>query len=195
MDLTHVNFSILVTLIIVLFLFFNALLRSLKKKAPKNEVLEFMVDGLSAPALVCLSLFVLNKSGHRIPYVNPILVDVPVVEGIYVGEVHTVEDSGMKKFIVHVEITQSATNVIFDLRSNTGSHSTSKIAHLIERNGNWSLEMIYENEKTTDVTNPNRYTGYCKMEIFKDSIAGSFYNDYQRKTSGSIFLKKIGNPT
>jgi len=122
---------------------------------------------------------------------------VPKISGKYEGFVNVSHnDTSLKeKSPVNVEIKQSGTSTYFDLYSKKGSHSKSIITQLIKSNGIWNLYQIYSNENYSNPDNINRYEGTCKLEVLveNDSIIlkGRFYTDNDRKSFGTVYLKKV----
>lgn len=191
MTLGHYNLTALILLIVILYLGLNWLFSLIKKEAFKK------FQPPSVISSIALVLILINNFLWDCKIINPILIDLPKINGKYEGFVAVSHnDTTLKeKSPVDVEIRQNGTSTYFDLYSKKGSHSKSVLTQLIKSNENWNLYQIYNNENYFNPDNINRYEGTCKLEVFieNDSIIlkGRFYTDNDRKSFGTVYLKKV----
>jgi len=191
MILGHYNLTILIALIVILYLGLNWLFDLIKEETFKK------FQPPSVISSIAIILILINNFLWDCKIINPILIDVPKISGKYEGFVNVSHnDTSLKeKSPVNVEIKQSGTSTYFDLYSKKGSHSKSIITQLIKSNGIWNLYQIYSNENYSNPDNINRYEGTCKLEVLveNDSIIlkGRFYTDNDRKSFGTVYLKKV----
>jgi hypothetical protein len=195
MNFNNYNVSVLLILIIALYLLYNVfLVKFINKRKPKSAFFIFVLDTLSAPTLVALTLILVNTYFYKYSIINPLLIDVPVVEGKYEGLVITgnMDTIPNKEYQVGVEIEQTGSSTLFCLHSGTASVSFSKFVFFSKKGTTNYMEIIYENERIDSPNAPNNYIGYSKFEIIGDSILkGFFFTDQHRKTYGKVYLKKI----
>jgi len=143
-------------------------------------------------------LIFINQVAWKWPIINPLLVDLPIIEGEYKGTVFIGHISSNKTEIidsVNVYLKQSGTSTTLDLYSPGGSHSESILADLKQVNEIWYLYLYYTNENSKNLHNKNRYDGASKCEIQQNGnkikITGKFFNDETRKTYGFVEFNKI----
>lgn len=191
MQIGHYNVSALIVLIVSLSFILNWLSTLLSTRFKK----------FAAPSIastIGIILFVINQYCWHWSIINPLLIDVPVIEGTYTGTVSIGHVSLSKTEIVpgvKVDIKQTGTSTTMDLYSPGGSHSQSILADLKKANGTWYLYSYYSNENKDKINNRNRFEGASKCEIKEtDStidVEGIFFNDETRKTYGSVQFQKV----
>ena len=191
MNIGHYNLSSLAITIVLLYFGLNFLFNKIVNAGFKT----FQMPSIFGIIVGILAL--INTYMWDMKIINPFLINVPIIEGTYDGYVDIRHIDSLEKEIVPVEVTirQSGSETCFDLYTEKGSHSHSIFADVIKENGIWYLYQIYSNENKRIPDNPNKYEGTCKFEIKfgKKStvLEGRFYTDENRKTFGTVNLKKV----
>ena len=191
MQIGHYNLATLVLLILGLSFLLTLILTWLEKHFKK----------FALPSIVSIIggvLLFINQVAWKWPIINPLLVDLPIIEGEYQGTVsigHIASDKTENVGNVKVVLKQSGTSTSLDLYSPGGSHSESILADLKQVNEIWYLYLYYSNENPKNLHSKNRYDGASKCEIQQDGdkikIIGKFFNDETRKTFGFVEFNKI----
>lgn len=159
-----------------------------------------VLNVLSAPALVGVCLFFINKTAWkwRIKsfYLFKWLVPVPNLNGRYTGKlISTFENKGIEKKCV-VEIFQTASEInirsfFADKDSNLQTSLSESFSETIvkQRNDSYCIDFIFSNEPNVLESNLNIHGGAMKLHYYEDTntLKGEYFN--KRGNQGTIEVK------
>lgn len=196
--LQHYNWGVLVIFVVAIYVLWKAVFKRLQN----NNLTSFLnLLDISAYSIITLMLFLLNQYLWKYPIINPLIIDVPVVEGHYEGKVYIryVSDSvKVDTSLVDVDIEQTATSCNMVLKSKHGSITKSLVAGFEKTGGVWTLSSVYHNENLNNPNNRNEYYGASRVDIDKDAkgntlLRGKWFNDVTRKSYGTIEITRTSN--
>ena len=129
---------------------------------------------------------IFDKYLWKLPVINN-YINYPNISGEWKG---TINNPKYNPISTKVEIKQTWTKIIMNLKTETAKSKTEALAFFVEDSMNPELNYIYFNEATTK--NLKHHGGTGKLTFYKDKnmLKGSYYTNEHRENHGTITLKR-----
>lgn len=116
------------------------------------------------------------------------LINYPNISGKWEG---TIDNHIFPKVNVNVEIKQSWTKIIINLRTENAKSKTKALTFHAEDSNNPEIYYVYFNESSTKKLSHHGGTGVLTFRKDENILEGYYYTDKHRGNHGDIVLKKI----
>lgn len=130
---------------------------------------------------------IFDKWLWKFPFFNKI-TKCPNISGKWKG---TVDNPKFPEVNVDVEIKQSWTKIIINLRTENAKSKTKALTFYAEDSNNPEICYVYFNESTTKKLTSHGGTGILTFFKDRNMLVGHYYTDKHRENYGDIILKKI----
>lgn len=152
-----------------------------------NVLIQLVSLGLSFFISFELIFLIFDKWLWKLSFFNK-LIKCPDISGKWEG---TIKNPKFPEINAKVEILQTWTKIIINLKTDTAKSKTTALTFFVEDSNNPELCYIYFNKSTTKKLVSHGGTGVLTYVKDEDKLTGYYYTDKHRENHGDINLKRI----